>query len=130
MKSKTCRKCKVEKPETEFFFSGHVTLAGKKIRDTLCKPCKVVYKREQRKKVRDWIKEIKENSGCAKCGYSKETHPSFKASALTFHHAQDNKEFWIADSPNRGYSRKTIQKEIDKCVLICVRCHAEIHSHE
>ena len=27
----------------------------------------------------------------------------------------------------KGYSIKRIQKEIEKCVVLCCRCHAEIH---
>ena len=130
MKSKTCRECKKDLPETEFYFSGHVTLKGKKIRDTLCKSCKVAYKKKRRRGFRKWLSEIKSNMACSKCGYSKETHPSFQPTGLTFHHPQDNKGFWIGDASSKGYSKESVLKEIDKCVCLCVRCHAEIHNHE
>ena len=130
MKYKNCRTCKKKLPETEFYFSGHMTLAGEGIRDTLCKTCKKEYKRSRRKHLRDWIHNIKSEMSCSKCGYSKNTHPSFQSTALTFHHAQDNKGFWIGDASSKGYSKESILKEINKCVCLCVRCHAEIHNHE
>ena len=70
---------------------------------------------------------LKTKWACAKCGYSKATHPNFTASALQFHHPQDNKSFAIGDAGHRGYSKERIRKEINKCVCLCCRCHAEIH---
>ena len=31
---------------------------------------------------------------------------------------------------NRGYGIKRIQKEIDKCIVLCLNCHAKLHSKE
>ena len=47
--SKTCRQCKESKDESEFYNSGHVTLKGKEIKDTLCKPCKRAYNKQRNK---------------------------------------------------------------------------------
>lgn len=58
---------------------------------------------------------------CEKCGYDR------CYSALEFHHLNPNeKDFGIADS---AYSRswETIKKELDKCIMVCSNCHAEIH---
>ena len=57
----------------------------------------------------------------------KKTHPNFTSSALQFHHPQNNKSFSVGDGGHKGYSIKRIQKEIEKCVVLCCRCHAEIH---
>lgn len=47
--------------------------------------------------------------------------------ALCFHHRNpDEKEFPIAGSHCRSWER--LQKELDKCELLCVRCHAEVHA--
>lgn len=127
--SKTCRKCKEVKDESQFYNTGHVTLAGKGIKDTLCKTCKKAYKRGRQDKLKSWVNNHKKLMGCEKCGYSIETHPSFSTSALQFHHPQNNKEFAIGDGIRLGVSIETIEKEINKCVLLCSRCHAEIHSN-
>lgn len=57
---------------------------------------------------------------CKICGYDK------CKSALVFHHMnKDEKDFSFADS--WGLAWEELQKEIQKCVLLCCRCHAEIH---
>jgi len=61
---------------------------------------------------------------CIKCGYDK------CPSALIFHHINPNeKDFGISES---GYSRsfEKCKPELDKCILVCNRCHAEIHHEE
>lgn len=58
---------------------------------------------------------------CRLCGYKKST------SALVFHHINPKtKSFGISA---RGLTRawKYVQKELDKCVLLCANCHAEVH---
>ncbi len=128
MKSKKCRDCSEVKTIDNFYKSGHKTKSGVDIMDNLCKDCKRIYKIKRRKKRRDWLNEIKSKLKCNICGYSKATHPNFSINALQFHHTQDNKNFCIADGGAKGYSKETITKEINKCVCLCSRCHAEIHS--
>lgn len=58
---------------------------------------------------------------CKICGYKKSTR------ALSFHHINPkDKEFGISE---KGITRawNKIQKELDKCILLCANCHAEIH---
>lgn len=57
---------------------------------------------------------------CVICGYNK------NPSALCFHHKDDNKE----QKPSYIISRwawERAKKELDKCILVCLNCHAEIH---
>jgi len=57
---------------------------------------------------------------CIVCGYSR------CARALAFHHLDPlTKSFSI--SSNHGRKWATIQEELDKCVLLCQNCHAEVH---
>jgi len=61
---------------------------------------------------------------CERCGYDKCVR------ALEFHHLDSNeKEFGISQ---KGHTRpwNSIQKELDKCLLLCSNCHAEIHEEE
>ena len=58
---------------------------------------------------------------CQICGYKKCTK------ALHFHHLNpDEKDFNIAYKAHTR-SWKRVKEEIDKCVLVCANCHAEIH---
>ena len=56
------------------------------------------------------------------CGYDRcET-------ALVFHHKEsDGKDFGVA---SKGYTRswEKVKQELDKCMLLCSNCHAEIHA--
>lgn len=56
---------------------------------------------------------------CESCGYKEDN------SALVFHHKNPHeKNFSISQS--RG-SFENIKNELDKCVLLCFNCHAEVH---
>ena len=55
------------------------------------------------------------------CGYDKCIH------AIEFHHIGD-KAFELSNVGSR--SLKQVQKEIEKCVVVCANCHREIHADE
>jgi hypothetical protein len=57
------------------------------------------------------------------CG---ETEPC----CLSFHHENEDKTGNISDMVNRGYGITRIQKEIDKCIVLCLNCHAKLHGKE
>jgi 5-methylcytosine-specific restriction endonuclease McrA len=63
--------------------------------------------------------DLLEHAGgkCLHCGYNK-----YKG-ALDFHHI-GRKRFKVADAP----SRKEAFKEIKNCILLCCRCHRELHA--
>ena len=64
-------------------------------------------------------KDLKSN-GCAICGYNK------YYGALDFHHSNPkDKKFQVGLSTIERKSEKWIE-EINKCVLLCKNCHAEI----
>lgn len=61
---------------------------------------------------------------CNNCGYNKSVR------ALVFHHRNpEEKSFGIGGN---GETRKfeTVKKELDKCDLLCVNCHSELHDKE
>ena len=58
---------------------------------------------------------------CQKCGYDK------CREALEFHHIDPKeKDFMISHSNRRSW--EMVEKELDKCVLLCTNCHNEEHS--
>ena len=67
----------------------------------------------QRKQAKDFI--ISKKTKCARC-------PESFPRCLEFHH-MDGKEFSVSRGPTRGMSPERIQREIDKCILLCANCH-------
>ena len=115
---KTCSKCGIEKPLTEYHSAGIID--GKKYIRGECKVC-------QRKVVKKRVKNIKEQYvtwkktlKCNRCGFDDHR-------ALQFHH-QDEKEHNIADMFRGGFSLENIKKEAEKCEVLCANCHQLHHS--
>lgn len=60
---------------------------------------------------------------CELCGYDRCIW------ALTFHHTDSlEKDFTIASYSTLSWNK--IKEEIDKCMLVCANCHAEIHYNQ
>jgi len=87
-----------------------------------------VIRKRNRKKEKIRFQKIKHNleklkiNGCAICGYNKYIE------ICEFHHIMPkDKKFYIT-STTAG--RKDIFNEMQKCMLLCPTCHAEIHLKE
>lgn len=60
---------------------------------------------------------------CVKCGYDR------NLAALAWHHINpETKRFQLDLRSLSNRSERDIRVEVDKCELVCVNCHAEIHS--
>ena len=44
---------------------------------------------------------------------------------LTFHHIDNEKDFEYSDM--KSYRLSIIEKEIDKCIILCANCHRKLH---
>ena len=81
---------------------------------------KQVKKRKQivREMAKEYIYEYLSTHPCVKCGG---TDPV----VLEFHHVKD-KVISIAAMGGAGYSLESIQKEIEKCEVLCANCHRRL----
>jgi 5-methylcytosine-specific restriction endonuclease McrA len=77
--------------------------------------------RLNRIRLREYIQSVKMKSKCLSCGFSNPI-------ALQFHHINPStKEFDLSHAHLTGRSIKNIQKEIDKCIVLCANCHFILH---
>ena len=93
---------------------------NKKYRQKHIKEMKSKLKKHRQKEQMKF--EILKNIGCAICGYTK------CPAALDFHHVNpSDKKFLISA---RDMRHKDFIDELNKCVLLCCRCHMELHWRE
>ena len=111
----TCTQCKVNKELTKdtFYVKSNGSFHA------WCKDCnnKITYEKQLQRK-RDAV-EYK-GGKCCVCGYNK------YVGAMDFHHLDPaTKDYNI--SRLTTYSIDIMKTELDKCMLLCRNCHAEIH---
>lgn len=81
--------------------------------------CNTCWQRQRRKRCTALALEYK-GGECLICGYSQCKR------ALAYHHLDPaGKDFTIGGAETRSW--KAMKSELDKCVLVCMNCHAEIH---
>lgn len=72
------------------------------------------YRRNNKKKAVEY-----KGGKCQNCGYKKSYY------CLSFHHINPKEKDFNISSATMSWD--SIKKEIDKCVLVCMNCHGEIH---
>lgn len=87
-----------------------------------CKKCRVDAVDKRRRLLKQRAVDYKGGS-CIKCGYNK------CISALEFHHTDPSQKDFAISVSGHTRSWQVILSELDKCMLVCCRCHREIH-HE
>lgn len=87
----------------------------------LCKDCTKLFIKERRLFLK--IKAIKKFGGkCCRCGYDRSLR------ALEFHHLNgDDKDVCISSMINESSTWLKLEKELNKCILLCSNCHREEH---
>jgi hypothetical protein len=106
-----CPRCETDRALGDYYFTKDETVSG------YCKDCDKarVIKRQIDNKLRAVVYK---GGSCQICGYSK------CLSAMDFHHVEPGlKEFEISTSKRSFEQNKA---ELDKCVLLCCRCHREV----
>jgi hypothetical protein len=81
--------------------------------------CSACYVRERSKRIKNQAIEYK-GGMCYACGYNA------CDSALCFHHLDSSTKEIYLNGIDKSF--ETIKPELDKCVLLCRNCHAEVHS--
>jgi len=81
------------------------------------------YKKKLHKRDKELINTLKIN-GCAICGYDK------CMAALEFHHVNPEDKKFLINVGQMHRSSMNIINEMEKCILLCNRCHKEIHAKE
>ena len=111
---KRCCDCKLVKSVTSFY-----PVLNSKRHYSCCRSCASLRTQTTQAKNKRLAVEYK-GGKCEVCGYNK------CIAALEFHH-QDPlmKEFEIGQIRSRNI--EGIKKELDKCQLLCCRCHREAH---
>ena len=118
MDTKICSKCGKELPLTEYYSRGNGQLRAE------CMKCHSNYVKGKYQERKNLVNEIKLDVGCAKCG---ERRPYM----LDFHHKDPSiKDTTIARLTSNRNNIEDIQKEIDKCIVLCSNCHREFHHFE
>lgn len=71
-----------------------------------------------------FVDSTKFEKPCADCGYN---YPSF---VMDYDHRDPSKKIYsISSMRSRRFSVENIQKEIDKCDLVCANCH-RVRTHK
>ena len=82
---------------------------------------------EQSQKVSAWRRRTKEKaiiykgSSCIVCGYNR------CPAALDFHHVDESTKLFAISNAGICRAWLKVKSELDKCVLLCNRCHMEHH---
>lgn len=88
-----------------------------------CTKCRNANVSNRRDKIKTLAIEYK-GGKCFRCGYNKCER------ALAFHHLDPSKKDFGLSKNGLTRSWEKTKEELDKCVLVCHNCHAEIHDEE
>lgn len=130
---KICTTCNISKPIEDYIWKN--IKKGKK--HSKCKDCMKEYRKnyydngeniKQRQRVKnrkrninDIYKEWKSKQFCRVC---KED----SIECLDLHHLDPSKKEYFISKVLLTASKTKIQKEIDKCIVLCSNCHRKVHS--
>jgi predicted transcriptional regulator len=112
---KFCPSCKTDKDIKNFY---------KRCRGGQVAYCKICSRNQATKRQRALkIKCIEYKGGkCNKCDYND------CIAAMDFHHKVPGEKDFCISQYRKALFTENIKKELDKCELLCCRCHRELHS--
>ena len=126
---KQCNRCSEEKEITEFYKNSKRVYP-------YCKVCAKkayaekhyqnnieLYKERSKKSVNKHIQTYKAYKATLVCTKCEED----RSWCLAFHHMDPSKKDIEVSAMVRLNSRKRLQAEMDKCIVLCHNCHADLH---
>ncbi len=104
------------------FCKKHGEIKSIKVKDRKqrCSKCAIDAVSKRRQKIKLLAVEYK-GGKCEKCFYKK------SIAALQFHHLDPAKKDFGISQKGATRSWEKVKLELDKCILVCANCHAEIH---
>lgn len=117
---RTCKYCGKTQPIKRFEIAN--VIKGKEYRRWKCRKCYRETKRKREATIRAWVIDLKSELICKKCG-----EDDFRV--LDFHHTRD-KEIEIPNAVHKGWGKERILKEMQKCDVLCCKCHRIHHWEE
>jgi hypothetical protein len=76
---------------------------------------------DRKARIRQWLSEYKATLTCTNCG-----EPDLVC--LQFHHRDPaTKEIGLADAAANGWGLERLEREIEKCDVLCANCHLKEH---
>lgn len=121
MDTKLCRYCKIEQPLNNFEIAN--IIKGKKYHRCKCRNCYCETKKALRYKKTKWFIDLKKTLKCQECN-----NDDFRV--LEFHHRADSSKDGNISNLITRWSLERVQKEIDKCDVLCANCHRIVHWEE
>jgi hypothetical protein len=134
METKICTNCNIEKLADDFSWRNK----NNGTKHSSCKECyKEIRKKnyannkdyylKKNKRIRDnnneWYKEYKKGKSCVICNESESV-------CLDFHHINgEDKTHLVSKMRYNTYSKETMKKEIEKCIILCANCHRKVHEN-
>ena len=86
-----------------------------------CGKCASAWVSTNRRNKKQRLVEL-HGGACILCGYNR------YAGALDFHHKNPKTKKFALSVKGLSYAWEEIQKEAEKCVLLCKNCHAEVEA--
>jgi hypothetical protein len=118
---KTCMCCNKTLPIENFYtLKSH---GDKDNKYAYCKECSTKKVKEFQQKFKQLCVDYK-GGKCETCGYNK------CIASLDFHHLDPSKKDFAISKVRRTTLTNEVKVELDKCILLCRNCHAELHYYE
>lgn len=113
---KLCPRCKTPKPVNEFYVRNNRTDPS-----PYCKECSRKECVDRQRQIKDKLVQYK-GGKCKVCEYDRCND------GLEFHHIDSTLKDFAISSVKSLTNWDKIKSELDKCVLLCCRCHREVEA--
>lgn len=137
METRKCTICKENLPLNSEYYSNR-QYKGNNVYQAACKKCHKEYRRQHYidnidkykdkaiKYRRNFIELFKEYKKSLCCEFCKDD----RHWVLDFHHTDKNEKDIEISLLVRKSSKRLLDKELEKCIVLCANCHRDLHYKE